>query len=94
MGELEFSKQLRDILRNYKPAKMLIEPSGAGHAADIVDTLGVYEAQHALRLDSVVCLVDALDADRISRRAPNGPPRTGREPSGGRKLRADLSSPQ
>jgi G3E family GTPase len=65
VGELEFGKQLRDILRNFKPSRLLIEPSGAGHAADIVDTLGMYEAQRALRLDSIICLVDALDAQRI-----------------------------
>jgi len=29
--------------------------------------LGIYEAQQALRLDSVICLVDALDTDRILR---------------------------
>jgi G3E family GTPase len=72
VGELEFAKQLRDILRNFKPARLLIEPSGAGHAADIVDTLGVYETQQALALDSVICLVDALDAQRILQtRSPN-----------------------
>jgi G3E family GTPase len=72
VGELEFGKQLRDILRNFKPSRLLIEPSGAGHAADIVDTLGLYEAQHALSLDTVVCLVDPLDARRIlASRPPN-----------------------
>ncbi|MEA3109961.1 MAG: hypothetical protein QOI88_4566 [Gammaproteobacteria bacterium] len=65
VGELEFGKQLREILRTLKPARLLIEPSGAGHAADIVDELATYEAQRALQLDSVVCLVDALDAGRI-----------------------------
>jgi G3E family GTPase len=65
VGELEFAKQLRDILKVLKPARLLIEPSGAGHAADIVDELATYEAQRALTLDSVICLVDALDADRI-----------------------------
>jgi G3E family GTPase len=65
VGELEFGKQLRDILRNFKPARLLIEPSGAGHAADIVDTLALYESQNALTLDSVVCLVDPQDAGRI-----------------------------
>jgi G3E family GTPase len=54
VGELEFGKQLRDILRNFKPARLIIEPSGAGHAADIVDALSVYETQRALRLDSVI----------------------------------------
>ncbi len=72
VGELEFGKQLRDILRTLKPARLLIEPSGAGHAAAIVDELAVYEAQRALQLDSVICLVDALDAHRIlSTRAEN-----------------------
>jgi G3E family GTPase len=72
VGELEFGKQLRDILRNLKPARLLIEPSGAGHAADIVDTLAIYESQKALELDSVVCLVDSQDAARIlTKRPPN-----------------------
>ncbi len=70
VGELEFSRQLHDILRNIKPARLLIEPSGAGHAADIVDTLSVYESQRALQLDSVICLVDALDAGRIVHARP------------------------
>jgi G3E family GTPase len=65
VGELEFGKQLRDILRNLKPMRLLIEPSGAGHAADIVDELATYEAQRALTLDSVICLIDPLDAGRI-----------------------------
>ena len=65
VGELEFGKQLRDILKSLHPARLLIEPSGAGHAADIVDELALYEAQGALTLDSVIGLVDALDAARI-----------------------------
>lgn len=65
VGELEFGKQLRDIQRALKPSRLLIEPSGAAHAAAIVDELAAFEAQRALTLDSVVCLVDALDAVRI-----------------------------
>jgi G3E family GTPase len=65
VGELEFGKQVRDILRNLRPTRLLIEPSGAGHAADIVDELATYAAQGALTLDSVVCLVDPLDALRL-----------------------------
>jgi G3E family GTPase len=49
---------------------LLIEPSGAGHAADIVDTLAIYESQKALELDSVVCLVDSQDAARILTKRP------------------------
>jgi len=70
VGELEFGKQLRDLLRNFKPARLLIEPSGAGHAADIVDTLALYEAQQALQLDSVICLIDPQDTGRILEKRP------------------------
>jgi G3E family GTPase len=70
VGELEFGKQLRDILRNFKPARLLIEPSGAGHAADIVDVLSQYQAQQALSLDSVICLIDSQDAVRIAESRP------------------------
>jgi G3E family GTPase len=69
-GELEFGKQLRDILRNFKPVRLLIEPSGAGHAADIVDALSLYESQKALVLHSVICLVDPADASRILAKRP------------------------
>src|SRR5260221_12579676 len=62
VGELEFGKQLRDILRNFKPARFLIEPSRAGHAGDIVDTLALHEAHKALEFDSVICLVEPQDA--------------------------------
>jgi G3E family GTPase len=65
VGELEFGKQLREILRSLRPVRLLIEPSGAGHAADIVDELATYESQRALTLDSIICLVDSLDAGRI-----------------------------
>jgi G3E family GTPase len=71
VGELEFGKQVRDILRNLAPCRLLIEPSGAAHAGDIIDELARYEAQSALSLDSVVCLVDPIDATRIRQsRAP------------------------
>jgi len=68
VGELEFGKQIRDILRNLRPDRLLIEPSGAAHASQIVDELSLYENQGALRLDSVICLVDALDAVRLDAR--------------------------
>jgi G3E family GTPase len=70
VGELEFAQQLRDILRNFKPARLLVEPSGAGHAADIVDALALYERQKALVLESVICLIDPQDAVRILNSRP------------------------
>src|ERR1700753_2156849 len=71
VGGLEFEKQLRALLREFKPVRLLIEPSGAGHAADIVDTLSLYESQGALQLDGVICLVDPLGVARILARRPD-----------------------
>jgi len=65
-AEMEFGKQVRDILRHLKPARLLIEPSGAAHAGGIVDELARYEAQGALALDAVICLVDPIDAVRLA----------------------------
>ena len=70
VGELEFGKQLRDILKNLEPGRLLIEPSGAGHTADIVDILSIHERQGALSLDSIVCLVDPIDVARIVQSRP------------------------
>jgi G3E family GTPase len=57
-------------LRNVKPARLLVEPSGAGHAADIVDALTLYERQKALSLDSIICLIDSQDAIRLAASRP------------------------
>ena len=56
----EFADAGIDVLTLAQSAR-----SGAGHAADIVDELSVYEKHGALRLGSVVCRVDPQDAGRI-----------------------------
>ena len=66
VGELEFGRQLEEILGHVRPARLLIEPSGAGHANDIIDELAAHEAAKRLSLDSVVCLIDPLDALRLA----------------------------
>jgi G3E family GTPase len=64
-AEMEFGRQIHDILRRLRPSRLLIEPSGAAHAAGIVDELARYEAQGVLALDAVICLVDPHDALRL-----------------------------
>jgi G3E family GTPase len=71
-GELEFGKQVRDILRHLKPARLLIEPSGAAHAGAIADELAAYAAQGVLSLDGVICLLDPIDAMRLAGSRANG----------------------
>ena len=65
IGELEFGKQLRDILRNAQAVVLAHRAQRRGARRDIVDELTAYQSQRALCLDSVICLIDALDAARI-----------------------------
>ena len=65
IGEQDFGRQLGDILQNLRPARLLIEPSGAGHSSEIVDQLARHEAAGRLTLDSVTCLIDPLDLARL-----------------------------
>lgn len=66
IGEQDFGRQLGDILQNLRPARLLIEPSGAGHSSEIVDQLARHEAAGRLTLDSVTCLIDPLDLARLT----------------------------
>jgi G3E family GTPase len=66
VGELEFGRQLEEILGRIRPTRLLIEPSGAGHAGDIVDELAAFEDRGLLTVDSIVCLIDPIDALRLA----------------------------
>ncbi len=49
---------LTELLRRAKPHRLLIEPTGLGHPAGIIDTLRDEWLIKALELRAVVCLVD------------------------------------
>jgi G3E family GTPase len=57
-SELDFTRTLRDLVRGQRPARLFVEPSGIGHPAAIVETLLAHESHGAVRLESIVCLVD------------------------------------
>lgn len=57
-GELDFRRQLRAILQERRPDRILIEPSGIGHPGAVIEELRGQERTGALRLMSTVGLVD------------------------------------
>lgn len=57
-GELDFRRQLRAILQERRPHRILIEPSGIGHPGAVIEELRGQERAGALRLASTVGLVD------------------------------------
>jgi len=71
-GELDFRRQLRAILQERRPHRILIEPSGIGHPGAVIEELRGQERVGALRLASTVGLVDpkrldAFDIEGVER---------------------------
>jgi G3E family GTPase len=57
-GEDDFRRNLQRLVTEVRPARVLVEPSGIGHPAGIVEELLAYESAGRLRLESIVSLVD------------------------------------
>lgn len=57
-GEQDFRRQLQRLVHEARPARILVEPSGIGHPAGIVEELLGYESAGHLRLEGVVSLID------------------------------------
>jgi len=53
------------LLRRSKPDRLIIEPTGIGHPAGIIDTLQGENFQGVLDLRSVVCLLDPRSLDDV-----------------------------
>ncbi|WP_415885098.1 CobW family GTP-binding protein [Neptuniibacter sp. QD37_6] len=56
---------LATLLRQTKPDRLIIEPTGIGHPAGIVDTLKNEHFKDVLELHSIICLVDPRSIDNI-----------------------------
>lgn len=64
-----FSVGLNRLLREHRPDRLLIEPSGLGHPTKVIDTLtGPYYAG-ILELHATLCLMDARHLDSPRHRA-------------------------
>ena len=62
-GELEFRRRLQALLRERRPNRILIEPTGIGHPGGLIEELRSFERAGAIELKSVVALVDAARLD-------------------------------
>lgn len=54
---------LLQFIRRTKPDRLLIEPSGAGHPAGVIDVLRSQRFSSILELRATICLVDPKDFD-------------------------------
>lgn len=49
---------IAQLVRRARPDRLLIEPSGLGHPAGLVDTLQGEHLRTSLQLQGIICLVD------------------------------------
>ena len=64
MVNLTLESAIKGILGRVKPDRLLIEPTGMGHPAGIVEELRNLEISNLIKLKAIICLVDprrALD---------------------------------
>jgi G3E family GTPase len=64
-GEADFRRNLRELVKQVRPAGILVEPSGIGHPGGIVEELLAHEAAGALELCSVIGLIDPEHLDSV-----------------------------
>ena len=61
----DFSKSLKEVIRQYNPDRIIIEPSGVGKLSDIVKAVIGTELKN--NINSLVCMVDAKKAKMYDR---------------------------
>ncbi len=67
-----FTVGLNRLIREHRPDRILIEPSGLGHPAQVLDTLRSPIYQQVLEVQATVCVMDARHLDSPRHRAhPN-----------------------
>lgn len=57
-GEADFRRTLQELVAGPRPARILVEPSGIGHPAGIVEELLAHQAAGGILLEGVLGLVD------------------------------------
>ena len=57
-GEADFRRTLQELVAGPRPARILVEPSGIGHPAGIVEELLAHQATGGILLEGVLGLVD------------------------------------
>jgi G3E family GTPase len=57
-GEADFRRTLQELVAGPRPARIIVEPSGIGHPAGIVEELLAHQAAGGIALEGVLGLVD------------------------------------
>ncbi len=62
-GEQDFRRNLSELVETVRPDRILVEPSGIGHPAGIVEEMLAHQSRGSLCLEAVVALLDPSSVD-------------------------------
>jgi len=65
-GEADFRRNLNELVTTTRPDRILVEPSGLGHPAGIIDELLAHQAAGRISLDLIIGLLTAQDLVRVN----------------------------
>ncbi len=60
----DFAKALRNVLEQFHPDRIIIEPSGVGKLSDVMQSVTDFEKEADVKLNALVTVVNALKAER------------------------------
>ena len=64
-GEADFRRNLNELVTTTRPDRILVEPSGLGHPAGIIDELLAHQAAGRISLDLIIGLLAPEDLVRV-----------------------------
>ncbi len=64
-GEADFRRNLNELVTTARPDRILVEPSGLGHPAGIIDELLAHQAAGRIALELIIGLLTADDLERV-----------------------------
>jgi G3E family GTPase len=59
----DFKKSVMEVVENYKPKRIIIEPTGVGKLSEILGILKCSELKNIIEINMVITLIDALKYD-------------------------------
>lgn len=64
-GEADFRRNLNELVTTTRPDRILVEPSGLGHPAGIIDELLAHQAAGRISLELIIGLMTAEDLGKV-----------------------------
>lgn len=64
-GEADFRRNLNELVTTTRPDRILVEPSGLGHPAGIIDELLAHQAAGRISLELIIGLMTAEDLAKV-----------------------------